>query len=722
MNHLQKSSRKSHYFRIILLVFGCVFVGLWGNQAVLSVQAQTNTVQFQTNTYQLFENAGPAVVTVTFTNNAPATSFSVDWTTQNGSALAGTDYTAANGTLNFTGTGNGAAQTQTISITLSNDNIAELDENFSIVLSNPTNGVVLGGNSTAVVTIHDDDLPEIEFDLSSDSVSEGVATGSIEIDINVDATPFAFSPVTVTYFTQNGSAGNTDYTGTNGTTITFNAPATTQTITININNDTVSELTETFFVYLTSPTNALLGPNDRITISITDNDPSGTPTPQIFADAQEPNNTFTDATETAADATDLCNLTFYPPGDQDYFRWWGKAGITYIVSTSNLDAGVDTVMDVYNPNQSLIASNDDVAPGLFRSEVRFTASSDGYYYARITSKSPVDPVNKLYCFGIESSVDPTTTPPAAFPTDADVCEFNSTIAYACLTVAGETKSSMNFVPSLGSARDTDIYKLWVKPGIYYTCETIIPAGSAADTNMIFWDNNGNPFNPWLGNDDKGGLDFGSELSYFATYTGWLFIVIGPVNEPPLDEAHLHTYDLTCTALDSTPTPTPSPTSAFTGGTGGTGGTFATSTPLPTVALPTQFPTPTPIDFSQFFTPTPAPPPVVQFQPLPTSTPAGGGTQAATINVTLYYDSNNNFLPELTEGIVNAAVALYDNGTGELISFGHTNETGVVTFTAVNAAGAVRVVVPFLNYSQVVAGSNAEILVRVAPQPLPIGIP
>lgn len=243
---MQKSSRKSHYFRIILLVFGCVFVGLWGNQAVLSVQAQTNTVQFQTNTYQLFENAGPAVVTVTFTNNAPATSFSVDWTTQNGSALAGTDYTAANGTLNFTGTGNGAAQTQTISITLSNDNIAELDENFSIVLSNPTNGVVLGGNSTAVVTIHDDDLPEIEFDLSSDSVSEGVATGSIEIDINVDATPFAFSPVTVTYFTQNGSAGNTDYTGTNGTTITFNAPATTQTITININNDTVSELTETF--------------------------------------------------------------------------------------------------------------------------------------------------------------------------------------------------------------------------------------------------------------------------------------------------------------------------------------------------------------------------------------------------------------------------------------------------------------------------------------------
>jgi hypothetical protein len=238
--------------------------------------------------------------------------------------------------------------------------------------------------------------------------------------------------------------------------------------------------------------------------------------------------------------------------------------------------------------------------------------------------------------------------------------------------------------------------------------------------MIFLNNEGNPFNPWLGNDDKipGGIDFGSRLSYLANYTGWLHIEVGPVNVPPLDEADQHAYNLTCTALESTPTPTASPTNTFTGGTGG----FATSTPPATVALPTQFPTPTPIDFSQFFTPTPAPPPVVQFQPLPTSTPAGGGTQSATINVTLYYDSNNNFLPELTEGIVNAAVALYDNGTGELISFGHTNETGVARFTAVNAAGAVRVVVPFLNYSQVVLGENADILVRVAPQPLPIGIP
>ena len=564
-------------------------------------------------------------------------------------------------------------------------------------------------------------LPEIEFSGSASiTVDENIDTFTLTVDIN--QAPVS-STVTVDYVALPASATTADYVLAPGSLTCAIGDDTSKTITVRIIDDTVDDNSEFFYVELEDPSQATLGTPFRKTINITDNDAaSGTPTPQVFADDYEPNNNFNEATETAADAANLCDLTFYPPGDNDYFRWWGKAGITYVVTTSNLDPGLDTVLDVYNPNQSLIANNDDVAPGIFRSEVRFTASSDGYYFARVTNKSPVDPINKLYCFGIDSTVDPTTTPPAGFPADADVCEFNSTIDTACLIVAGETKSGLNFVPSLGSSQDTDIFKMWVKPGIFYTCETIIPAGSAADTNMIFWDNNGNPFNPWLGNDDKGGLDFGSEVSYLANYTGWLFIVVGPVNVPPLDEADLHEYDLTCTGVESTPTPTASPTSSFTGGTGGTGGTFATATPQPTVALPTPFPTPTPIDFSQFFTATPAPPPVVQFQPLPTSTPSGGGTQSAVINVTLYYDTNNNFLPELTEGIVNAAVALYDNGTGELISFGHTSETGMVTFTAVNAVGAVRVVVPFLNYSQVVVGNNADILVRVAPQPLPIGIP
>jgi hypothetical protein len=137
---------------------------------------------------------------------------------------------------------------------------------------------------------------------------------------------------------------------------------------------------------------------------------------------------------------------------------------------------------------------------------------------------------------------------------------------------------------------------------------------------------------------------------------------------------------------------------------------------------TPFPSPTPIDFS-FLTPSPtATPPAVQFQPLPTATPFGGGQQNIAINVTVYYDTNFNFLPEMNEGIMDVAVALYDNASGSLIAFGSTNEAGSVSFTSLTAAGPVRVVVPFLNYNQVVVGGSSNILLRVAPQPLPIGIP
>jgi hypothetical protein len=120
--------------------------------------------------------------------------------------------------------------------------------------------------------------------------------------------------------------------------------------------------------------------------------------------------------------------------------------------------------------------------------------------------------------------------------------------------------------------------------------------------------------------------------------------------------------------------------------------------------------------------TPAPPPIVEINPLPTATLEAGGARAATVNVTLYYDSNNNFMPELTEGIVDVAVALYDNTTGQLLAFGYTNETGSIRFENITASGALRVSVPYLNYSQVVFGDESNILLRVAPQNLPGTIP
>lgn len=113
---------------------------------------------------------------------------------------------------------------------------------------------------------------------------------------------------------------------------------------------------------------------------------------------------------------------------------------------------------------------------------------------------------------------------------------------------------------------------------------------------------------------------------------------------------------------------------------------------------------------------------MDFQPLPTATPAIGVRQSTSVQVTVYYDSNLNFMPELTEGISDVAVELFDNTTGELLAFGYTNEAGVIRFDAISSTGAVRVDVTYLNFSQVVTGASANILLRIEPRPLPPGIP
>jgi len=96
------------------------------------------------------EDVGNAVFTVRSTRAAHGINtifgffnrpFTVDFTTVNGSALAGSDYTATAGTLTFTGA---IGNVQTISVPISNDGIPEFDEDFWIEFTgaNAPNGTV----------------------------------------------------------------------------------------------------------------------------------------------------------------------------------------------------------------------------------------------------------------------------------------------------------------------------------------------------------------------------------------------------------------------------------------------------------------------------------------------------------------------------------------------------------------------------------------------------
>jgi hypothetical protein len=544
--------------------------------------------------------------------------------------------------------------------------------------------------------------PVVGLSAQSYSIPEG---NTATISVFISQAPA--TTVTVEYLTVPGTAiANVDYVPANGI-LTFppsvNTPRTFQVQTL---HNTSSAEDRQVNLVLRNPINALLSANNSTAVLIIqDIDPTPTATSgatgtPIYTDQYEPNNTLNTAYPTAAGANALCNATLWPVGDLDYYSFVGKAGKAYEVLTSNLSPGLDTVLTVFNTNGNVIGSNDDYTFGSSASRVVFSASTDGFYYARVVNNSPQDPANKTYCFEIneiQGTATPTPLPTGTRVPGPDICEYNGDFNSACLYGAGDT-FNMNFVPIWGEGPDNDFYRMWVKPGILYTCETF-DLSSVNDTNMILYDQNQNGIG---GNDDKAPGDFGSKVSYQSTYTGWLFILVGPHAPPEYALSYLYTYSLRCTdELAPTPTPTSPP---FTG-----------VVPRPPTPTPIPSPSPTPEGTTVAGVPTvpPTPTPNVQVAPLPTSPPTGGTEQTLNVELTVYFDANMNFTPEQTEGVQDVAVSVYDNATNELLAFGYTNETGVIRFGSLVVSGALRISIPFLQYNQIVA-SDSNIFIRIAP--------
>lgn len=545
------------------------------------------------------------------------------------------------------------------------------------------------------------------------TVNEGsVAT------INVSISSAPANTASVEYITTDGTgSAGVDYVSASGI-LTFTTSTTALSFEVATIPNSQSDGDRTVNLVLFNPSGAILDPDDRTAVLlIEDDEPSPTATSRnptatpVFVDIYEPNNTIGTAYETSV-GTELCAATLWPVGDIDWYKFVLKKNRPYQIETSNLSSGLDTVLSLYNPSGNLVASNDDYQFGSLASRVIITAGQDGFYYAKIQNKSTSDPANKTYCFEA-SEIQPTATPTGQ-PTGtrvpgADICEYNGDFDSACLLGAG-TVLDMNFVPIWGEGPDNDFYRIWVKPGLFYNCQTL-DLSSVNDTNMILYDQNGNGIG---GNDDRAPGDFASEFGYYSTYTGWLYLLIGPVVPVAYADSFLYTYSVQCTESLTTPTPLPTATRPpFTGPI--TSPPTATPTPKVTPALTVT----APIAIATVPTVTPTPTPNVVIMPLPTSTPAAGAGRTVDFDLTVYYDANQNFTAELTEGVEDVAVAVYDNATNELLAFGYTNEAGVIRFSSLVVTGAVRVSIPYLQFNQVGTGTS-NVFIRVAPFLLPGG--
>ena len=212
-----------------------------------------------------------AVVTVSLSAASMHTT-TVDYSTADGTAVSGSDYTATSGTLTFLP----GEVTKTIRVLVNPDSVVESDELFFVNLTNAAHGSLADAN--AKITIVDDDntgpaLPTIS--VSDASVTEG-DTGTTSMSFTVVLSEAASEDVTVDYATTAGSAvAPDDYTDVTGT-LTIPAGQIEQTITVDVNGDLLEEGRESFQIDLSNAVNATLA-DANAEGTIVDNDQTVVP-------------------------------------------------------------------------------------------------------------------------------------------------------------------------------------------------------------------------------------------------------------------------------------------------------------------------------------------------------------------------------------------------------------------------------------------------------------
>jgi VCBS repeat-containing protein len=111
------------------------------------------SLQFSNASYSTNEGSGTATIAVARAGGSTG-AVSVNYTTSNGTATAGSDYTAASGTLNWA---DGDSASRTFTVAIADDTAAESSETVNLTLSAPSGSATLGSPSSAVLTIVDND-------------------------------------------------------------------------------------------------------------------------------------------------------------------------------------------------------------------------------------------------------------------------------------------------------------------------------------------------------------------------------------------------------------------------------------------------------------------------------------------------------------------------------------------------------------------------------------
>ncbi len=237
--------------------------------STLNILDNDSSLQFSAPTFSVNEDGTPvAAVTVTRTGSSTG-AVSATVNLANGTATAPADYNNAPISVNFA---SGDTTPKVVNIPIVNDTLVEPTETVNLTLGSPTGNASIGAQSTATLSILDNDS-SLQFSAPTFTVNED---GTPVAAVTVTRTGTSTGAVSATVNLTDGTAtAPADYANTPVVVNFASGDTTPKTVTIPIVNDTLVEPTETVNLSLGSPTgNASIGTQSTATLNILDNDTS----------------------------------------------------------------------------------------------------------------------------------------------------------------------------------------------------------------------------------------------------------------------------------------------------------------------------------------------------------------------------------------------------------------------------------------------------------------
>ena len=286
----------------------------------------------------------------------------VDFKTEEGTAKDGVDYKASSGTLIFAP----RETSKTIFIPILNNREYELEEAFSVILGEPTRGIINDYEARVTIVDNDENIGLPEININDINILE-VNNGSSNAIFTVTLSEASSEEIRVDFNTEDDTAREgVDYEATSGT-LSFAPGETSKTVAVKVYGDILDEENSSFNLNLSNASNGMLI-DDQGIATIVDND--------IFAEISLVEENYVSETSLLVDLGLETNEEGEYVGSRtlsfDIGRVWGEESqngkedilLVYLVDGSNPS---ETLLDNGQPGTAIFTLSGEEAnftPGL----------------------------------------------------------------------------------------------------------------------------------------------------------------------------------------------------------------------------------------------------------------------------------------------------------------------------------------------------------------------